>query len=176
MKIYVADLAAYNAGKYHGVWIDCDQDEECIYAEIALMLHQGTQKDPSGEVHEEYAIHDFEDTEGIAIGEHTSIKRIVEIQQMLSEHGSNFAVWYIYENPDSTVDLNEAYDEVTVSGPYSNITEYAEEYVTDQGWYKALDKAGINPAYLDLAYIAHDLTESGQITEHRHQGDLYVIS
>jgi len=29
-RIYVACLAAYNAGKLHGEWIDADQDAEAI--------------------------------------------------------------------------------------------------------------------------------------------------
>jgi antirestriction protein len=39
-KIYVADLAAYNAGKLRGVWIDADQDAETIQEEINRMLRQ----------------------------------------------------------------------------------------------------------------------------------------
>ena len=33
-KIYVADLAAYNNGKLHGVWIDATLDLEDIQAEL----------------------------------------------------------------------------------------------------------------------------------------------
>ena len=32
IRIYVADLAAYNAGYLHGVWIDASQDLEDIQA------------------------------------------------------------------------------------------------------------------------------------------------
>jgi antirestriction protein len=37
-KIYVACLAAYNAGYLHGDWIDADQDADDIYQEIRDML------------------------------------------------------------------------------------------------------------------------------------------
>ena len=33
-EIYVADLAAYNAGKLRGEWIDANQDESDIQAEL----------------------------------------------------------------------------------------------------------------------------------------------
>ena len=37
-RIYVACLAAYNAGTLHGAWIDADQSAEAIWAEIRAML------------------------------------------------------------------------------------------------------------------------------------------
>lgn len=39
-RIYVACLASYNAGKLHGVWIDCDQDADSIRDEIDQMLRE----------------------------------------------------------------------------------------------------------------------------------------
>lgn len=37
-RIYAACLASYNNGRLHGVWIDADQDEDSINAEIRAML------------------------------------------------------------------------------------------------------------------------------------------
>ena len=38
-RIYVADLAAYNAGRLHGVWIDATQDVEAMpMAVIAISI------------------------------------------------------------------------------------------------------------------------------------------
>lgn len=54
-KIYVADLAAYNNGKLHGVWIDATLDLEDIQAAVSSMLKNS----PEGFA-EEYAIHDYE--------------------------------------------------------------------------------------------------------------------
>ncbi len=39
-RIYVACLASYNAGKLHGVWIDCDQDSDSIRDDIDAMLRE----------------------------------------------------------------------------------------------------------------------------------------
>ena len=54
IRIYVADLAAYNAGYLHGVWIDASQDLEDIQAQVDTMLAASPVKGA-----EEYAIHDF---------------------------------------------------------------------------------------------------------------------
>ena len=52
INIYVADLAAYNNGKLHGVWIDATQDLDGIQEQINQMLADS----PEGFA-EEYAIH-----------------------------------------------------------------------------------------------------------------------
>jgi antirestriction protein len=38
IKIYVADLAAYNNGKLHGIWINACDDVEDIQEQINKML------------------------------------------------------------------------------------------------------------------------------------------
>lgn len=61
-KIYVADLAEYNNGRLVGKWLylsDYSSGAEVMEA-IQEMLDEQTKKDKYGDVHEEYAIHDFE--------------------------------------------------------------------------------------------------------------------
>ncbi len=61
-KIYVADLAEYNNGKLVGKWLelsDYSSGAEVMEA-IQEMLDEQTKNDKDGEVHEEYAIHDFQ--------------------------------------------------------------------------------------------------------------------
>ncbi|HBO1348742.1 TPA: antirestriction protein ArdA, partial [Pseudomonas aeruginosa] len=38
IRIYVADLAAYNAGHLHGVWIDATLGLDDIQAQVSAML------------------------------------------------------------------------------------------------------------------------------------------
>jgi len=40
MRIYVADLAAYNNGRLHGVWIDASADVDDMQSEVAAMLRK----------------------------------------------------------------------------------------------------------------------------------------
>ena len=53
IRIYVADLAAYNTGKLHGVWIDATLEIEEIKVAIQKMLDTSPINNP-----EEYSIHD----------------------------------------------------------------------------------------------------------------------
>ena len=55
IRIYVADLAAYNNGKLHGVWIEACSDMHDIWKAVSKML-----KSSPEQMAEEYAIHDYE--------------------------------------------------------------------------------------------------------------------
>jgi antirestriction protein len=61
-KIYVADLAEYNDGRLVGKWFDFSDYSDASELMVAIqeMLDEQTAKDKSGEVHEEWAVHDFE--------------------------------------------------------------------------------------------------------------------
>ena len=61
-RIYVADLAEYNNGRLVGKWLDLSDYSSGaeVMEEIQNILDEQTKKDKHGEVHEEYAIHDFE--------------------------------------------------------------------------------------------------------------------
>ena len=59
MRIYVAGLAAYNAGHLHGVWIDATLELDDIQGQVDAMLAASPVEDA-----EEYAIHDFEGFDG----------------------------------------------------------------------------------------------------------------
>ncbi len=61
-KIYVADLAEYNNGRLVGKWFDFSDYSDASELMVAIqeMLDEQTAKDKYGEVHEEWAVHDFE--------------------------------------------------------------------------------------------------------------------
>jgi len=81
IRIYVADLAAYNAGKVHGVWINATDDVEDIQKHINKMLANS----PEGFA-EEYAIHDYEGFEGYQLSEYEGIKSVHEIASFIEDH------------------------------------------------------------------------------------------
>ena len=56
IRVYVADLAAYNNGFLHGVWIDATLELDDIQEQVSEML----KATPLDEEVEEYAIHDYE--------------------------------------------------------------------------------------------------------------------
>jgi antirestriction protein len=61
-KVYIADLTAYNNGQLIGKWFDLTDysDGSELMQDIQKMLDEQTKKDKFGDVHEEYAVHDFE--------------------------------------------------------------------------------------------------------------------
>nr|WP_256930725.1 antirestriction protein ArdA [Pseudomonas sp. ABC1] len=73
IRICVADLAAYNAGHLHGVWIDAMQELDDIQAQVDAMLAAS----PVGGM-EEYAIHDFEGFDCRGRAYLLSMKRVSE--------------------------------------------------------------------------------------------------
>ena len=68
IRIYVADLAAYNNGKLHGVWINASDDLDDIQEQINKMLAES----PEGFA-EEYAIQDYEGFGGYSVSEYEGI-------------------------------------------------------------------------------------------------------
>lgn len=61
-KVYIADLTAYNNGQLIGKWFDLTDysDGAELMQDIQKMLDEQTKKDKFGDVHEEYAVHDYE--------------------------------------------------------------------------------------------------------------------
>lgn len=78
--IYVADLAAYNSGFLHGVWIDAVLEVEDIQEQINIMLAASPVPDA-----EEYAIHDYEGFDGYRLGEYEGIKAAHDIACFIEE-------------------------------------------------------------------------------------------
>ena len=61
-KVYIADLLEYNNGRLVGKWFDLTDysDGAELMQDIQQMLDEQTKKDKFGDVHEEYAVHDYE--------------------------------------------------------------------------------------------------------------------
>ena len=68
LRIYVADLAAYNAGILHGVWIDATLELDVIQEQVNTMLTASPEEGA-----EEYAIHDYEGFDGYNLSEYEGL-------------------------------------------------------------------------------------------------------
>jgi len=146
-RIYVACLAAYNNGKLHGAWIDCDQDAEAIWDEINEMLKNSPEPDA-----EEWAIHDFENWQGIEIGEYESIERVAELAELLEEHGKAFAAYHQYYGEYATEeDFSDRY-----LGQYESEEDFVYEQWNQDGRLDQLEKMGIHDSWIDWEAIARD--------------------
>lgn len=146
-QIYVACLAAYNNGKLHGTWIDCNQDAEAIWEEIHEMLANSPLKDA-----EEWAIHDFQNWGGIHISEYEDIERIAALAEALIEHGAAFGAYCRYYGSDATPeDFKEHY-----LGEYKSEEDFAYELWEESGLIKQLEDLKVWN-YIDWEAVAHDL-------------------
>jgi len=80
MKIYVASLADYNAGRLHGCWIDLEgSDAETIQEQIDAMLKQS--REP---IAEEWRIDDHEDVPKCVVAS-WSVATIGEFAEVASD-------------------------------------------------------------------------------------------
>ncbi|CAN5848598.1 hypothetical protein BH24BAC1_BH24BAC1_40750 [soil metagenome] len=87
-RIYVADLAAYNNGQLHGVWLDATRDAEELWADIRAMLVSSPEP-----LAEEFAILDHEEFTGYSLGEHEHLAFVVRLAKGIVEHGQAFAAY-----------------------------------------------------------------------------------
>ncbi|MFT5717082.1 MAG: antirestriction protein [Oleiphilaceae bacterium] len=119
-QIYVADLAAYNNGTLHGVWIDAAQSMHVIQHEIDEMLNNSPEADG-----EEYAIHDHEGFDGCSIHEYDSIDRVYEIACFIAtfpEFGADLLAQF-----SSDIEEAQRHAEQNYCGHYDSVADFAEE-------------------------------------------------
>ncbi len=151
IRIYVADLAAYNNGKLHGVWIDATQDLDDIQDQINAMLA----KSPEGFA-EEYAIHDYEGFGGCSVSEYQGIQSVHEIACFIEEH-PDLAGELLSHFGGSIDDARKAIEE-NYSGCYKSLADYAEELTEDTS------QIPENLAYyIDYERMGRDMDLSGDI-------------
>ena len=123
-RIYVADLAAYNNGKLHGVWIDAALDMDDIWEQVNKML-----KDSPEGFAEEYAIHDYEGFGGYTVSEYEGLESAHNVAVFIEEHG-NIAGELLNNFGGDLEDAKKAIEE-NYSGCYKSLADYAEE-LTEQ--------------------------------------------
>ncbi len=123
-RIYVARLAAYNNGYLHGAWIEADQDADEIRGEIAAMLSRSPVA-----VAEEYAIHDYEGFEGVAIEEYAGIGNVARIAAFIAEHGALGAG--LLTDFVGDIDQAEAAMRDCYHGRFTSLADYMEELIAE---------------------------------------------
>ena len=120
IRIYVADLAAYNNGYLHGVWIDATEDMDSILEQVNKMLKNS----PIKEEAEEYAIHDYEGYGSYRLGEYEGLEQAHKIACFIEEHRELGA-----ELLNIVDDIEEAAKvlEEDYCGCFTSVAHYAEE-------------------------------------------------
>ncbi|MBD2341234.1 antirestriction protein ArdA [Calothrix sp. FACHB-156] len=165
-RIYVACLAAYNAGRLHGAWINCNQDAKDIWAEIEKMLAQSPEPDA-----EEWAIHDCEHWQGIRINEIEDIERLASLAKTLAEHGAAFAAYCRYHGSDASLeDFQEHY-----RGQYKSEEDFAYEYWEELGLIQKLKEFNILDSYINWEAVARDLFVNSYLSVEMSYQNVYVF-
>lgn len=160
-RIYVACLAAYNAGRLHGRWIDCDgKDADEIQAEVNAMLKRSPE--PWAE---EWAIHDHEGFPSGTVGESTGFDRIaamVEALEGLDEStavGFRFLMW----NDASRSVEDAAAEAENVQWTSERPAAAVESYYEESGQLEGLPEWA--QYRIDWEGIAHDWKCNGDLVE-----------
>ncbi len=143
-KIYVACLAAYNAGYLHGVWIDATESLDFILSAIRTMLSNSPIPNA-----EEWAIHDYEDFSSIHLEEYTGLDTVVAIVEIVKEHGELGAEIIAYHG-NCLDDAKTALE--NYCGEYDNEADYAEQLMND-----CYDVPEHLQFYINYDKFAHDL-------------------
>jgi antirestriction protein len=126
-SIYVACLAAYNAGYLHGKWIDATQSEDDIDTKIEHMLASSPIEDA-----EEWAVHSHMNFCGLNL-EFCGIEAISKLAQFIIEHGALGVAVHRYFGEQSDIDATIQFLEDNYAGAYESEAEFAESifYETD---------------------------------------------
>lgn len=124
-SIYVADLAAYNNGYLHGVWIDATQELDNIWDQVKEMLKAS----PVGKEAEEWAIHDYMGFEGVYISEHQCFETARELALFVEERGELGAK--VLDQFGGDIEQAGRALEESYAGEYKNLADFAEELTTD---------------------------------------------
>ena len=151
IRIYVACLAAYNAGYLHGKWIEANQNPYDIWEEVSAMLLAS----PIEEA-EEWAIHDYEGFEGYSISEYEGFESVSEIATFIDEHGALGGK--LLEHYNDIEEAKKALEE-HYAGEYESLSDFAQE-LTEQGD-PIPDRLAF---YIDYEKMARDLEINDVLT------------
>lgn len=149
-RIYVADLAAYNSGFLHGVWIDATLDVADINEQISEMLTASPVQDA-----EEYAIHDYEGFEGYRLGEYEGIQTAHDVAEFIEEF-PEFGGALL--NHFSTLEEARSAAEEDYCGSYSSLADYAQELTED-----STEIPESLRYYIDYERMACDMEMNGDV-------------
>lgn len=167
MKIYVASLSDYNAGRLHGCWIDCDgKSAYDLHAEVNDMLAASPTVDA-----EEWAIYDYESP--VTLSESTSLRHVAELAEAFEGmDDSEVEAFSAFIDNGCGMDADGFRD--AYRGAYRDLEAYAEEYIEETGMLDGVNDTIKN--YFDFAAFASDLERGGDVWTHRGSHGLHVFA
>ena len=149
-KIYVACLAAYNAGILHGEWIDASQEIDEIWNELRSMLASSPVENA-----EEWAIHDYEGFGSLRLSEYEGIESAHELACFIEENGE-FGAELLSHFCGDLDDAKTALE--NYMGCYERLADYARELTED-----SIEIPKSLEFYIDYEAMGKDMEMSGDV-------------
>jgi antirestriction protein len=150
IMIYVADLAAYNNGTLHGVWIDATQDLITIQTAVECMLKRSPIEDA-----EEYAIHDYQGFGQYSLSEYEGLESANNVACFIEEY-PNFGTELL--NYYSDIDEAKKVAEENYHGTFESLADYAQQLTEETS-----DVPEHLAFYIDYDKMGRDMEMSGDI-------------
>lgn len=162
-RLYITDLADYNAGRLIGRWVELDDGgkyaddiKDYLETEIQSMLQRRSNE--TGELHEEWF---FSDTENLpTVGEYTDIAKVAQIAEAVIEHGASIVGAIL----DSGYELSELMDGNISYQIVDDATDYAYDWYNDMGLLKNIPSDLSHR--IDWEGVLRDMECNGQIHVH----------
>lgn len=168
-RIYVADLAAYNAGNLRGEWIELTRDT--TVEDLQEAIHAMLERCSRGEyVAEEYAIHDYENFQGYELDEYEHPETVVKVAAFIAEHG---ALGAKLVNQSYDVDEARGVLEDQYAGSGDSLTDWVSEFLEDSGQLAEIPERW--RSYIDFEQYAHDLELGGDVFTIEAEGTVHVF-
>jgi antirestriction protein len=158
-RIYVANLAAYNAGRLRGKWIEPSTDGDELREQVLEAI--------GGNPDHEWAIHDYDSFPNM--GEYPDLDDVAAMAEILEEHPYAIvkaAMGFIGRDDVDALKkwLDEGYS------TYESQKDYVEQLVDDMGGPSKLDKQTID-SYFDYDAFGHDLSiDADEEDRERYEG------
>ncbi|MEM0909410.1 MAG: antirestriction protein ArdA [Pseudomonadota bacterium] len=150
IQIYVADLAAYNNGILHGVWVDATQDLITIQTAVDCMLMQSPIEGA-----EEYAIHDTQGFGQYVVSEYEGLESAHKVACFIEEF-PRFGAELL--NHCSDIDEARRYTEENYRGCYNSLEDFAQQLTEETS-----EVTEHLACYIDYDKMGRDMKMSGDI-------------
>jgi antirestriction protein len=152
--VYVANLAAYNAGSLRGAWINPSSDVDDLHEQILAAI--------GGNADNEWAIHDYNMFPNL--GEHASVKDIAKVAGLFEEHDHDAVNAAIDEAGVRYLDQAESMLENGFREFDKREDEAMEEYAQELADDGVLD-AKFLLQYVDWSRVARDVRMDVHVVE-----------
>jgi antirestriction protein len=172
-QIYVADLAAYNSGYLHGKWIDATLTAEEIESAVKEIMLCSPVEDA-----EEWAIHDYQNFDGLRIEEYTGFEDVSELANMIvnSDYPEGL-IAEVYNNFNGDLNVEEIieYMEENYQGKFDSLGHWAQQYLEETCGLEGVPKHLLG--YIDYDGYGRDEDINGSIfTVELTFGEVHVFS